>query len=104
MKAGFSEALIAEKFLEFGQGYKSMSPALRDVEGLIFERKLRHGLNPVLNWNIANSTITTDPAGSRKLDKKKARGRIDGAVALVMAIACAPATTTQPFDARALIG
>jgi hypothetical protein len=49
--------------------------------------------------------VATDPAGSRKLDKKRARGRIDGSVAMIMAIACAPVTTTPPvFDVRALIG
>ena len=31
-KAGFSEQLLERTFVEFGQGYKSMSPALRDLE------------------------------------------------------------------------
>jgi phage terminase large subunit-like protein len=104
LQAGFSEAAITEKFLEFGQGYKSMSPALRDFESLLFERKLRHGNHPVLTMCIANSTVTSDPAGNRKLDKKRARGRIDGAVALVMAMGCAPASMTKTIDVRALIG
>ena len=34
----------------------------------------------------ANAVTTKDPAGSRKLDKSKATGRIDGMVALAMAI------------------
>jgi phage terminase large subunit-like protein len=104
LKARFSEAAIAETFIEFGQGFKSMSPALRDVEGRVFERKLRHGNHPVLTMCVANSVVTMDPAGSRKLDKKRARGRIDGAVALVMALACAPASMTKTVDVAALIG
>ena len=43
LDAGFSEQVIAEKFAPFGQGYQSMSPALRDLESLILEKKLRHG-------------------------------------------------------------
>jgi phage terminase large subunit-like protein len=31
VKPGFSEPMIKEKFVEFGQGFKSMSPALRDL-------------------------------------------------------------------------
>ena len=42
-KAGFSEHMLETQFIPFGQGYKSMSPAVRDLETLILERKLRHG-------------------------------------------------------------
>jgi len=42
--------------------------------------------NPVLTWNISNAMSISDPAGNRKLDKSKTRFRIDGAVALAMAI------------------
>jgi phage terminase large subunit-like protein len=90
MKAGFPEAAIAQQFLEFGQGFKSMSPALRDLESVLLERKLRHGGNPVLAMCAANAVVSSDPAGNRKLDKKKATGRIDGLVALTMALAAAP--------------
>ena len=38
---------------------------------------------------MANSVVTSDPAGNRKLDKAKATGRIDGAVALAMALSTA---------------
>jgi phage terminase large subunit-like protein len=70
----------------FGQGYKDMSPALDTFESEMLNGKLRHGENPILTWCAANSVATSDPAGNRKLDKKKANGRIDGLVALVMAM------------------
>jgi phage terminase large subunit-like protein len=38
LDAGFSEQVIAEKFVAFGQGYQSMSPALRDLESIILEK------------------------------------------------------------------
>lgn len=84
-KAGFSENEL-KRFVEFGQGYQSMSPALRDLESLILEKRIRHGAHPVLTMCMANSVVQADPAGNRKLDKKRSTGRIDGAVALAMAV------------------
>ncbi|MBQ0708715.1 MULTISPECIES: terminase TerL endonuclease subunit [unclassified Ochrobactrum] len=70
----------------FGQGFKDMSPAVDTLERHVAEKLLRHGSNPVLNMCAANGVVTRDPAGSRKLDKSKATGRIDGLVALAMAL------------------
>jgi phage terminase large subunit-like protein len=53
---------------------------------------------------MANATIERGDAGNRKLSKKRSMGRIDGAVALVMAIGAAPAAWTTRFDAAAFIG
>lgn len=88
-KAGFTEDELA-LFVEFGQGFASMSPALREVESMLLSRKLRHGNHPVLTMCAQNAVTTTDPAGNRKLDKKKATGRIDGMVALAMAVGVMP--------------
>jgi phage terminase large subunit-like protein len=49
-----------------------------------------HGNNPVLKMCAANSKIIMDPAGNRKLDKQKSTGRIDGMVALAMAVGVMP--------------
>jgi phage terminase large subunit-like protein len=103
-KAGFSEQLLERTFLEFGQGTKSMSPALRDLESLVLERKLRHGNHPVLTMCMANATVERNAVGDRKLSKKRSSGRIDGAVALTMAIGAAPAAWTAKVDIAALIG
>lgn len=70
----------------WGQGYQSMSPAIDVLETAILERHLVHSDHPVLNWNVDNAMVSTDPAGNRKLDKSKGRFRIDGAVALAMAV------------------
>lgn len=71
---------------EFGQGYKSMTPALDTLEAELVEGNLLHGNHPVLNMCASNAVATMDPAGNRKLDKAKATGRIDGMQALAMAI------------------
>ena len=73
------------KLVDWGQGYASMAPAIDAFERSVLERKLVHPGNPVLTWNVANAVVTQDPAGNRKLDKAKARFRIDGAVAIAMA-------------------
>lgn len=73
----------------FGQGYKDMSPAVDVLERHVAENLLQHGGNPVLNMCASNAVVTRDPAGSRKLDKSKAAGRIDGLVALAMALSVA---------------
>jgi phage terminase large subunit-like protein len=70
---------------EFGQGYKSMSPALDALESDLLQERVRHGGHPVLAMCAANAVAVNDPAGNRKLDKSKATGRIDGLVALAMA-------------------
>jgi phage terminase large subunit-like protein len=86
LNAGFTESQIKEKFLSVGQGFKDMSPALRDLESLILEKKLRHGDHPVLKWCASNCVIDRDSAGNRKLSKKRSSGRIDGMVALLNAL------------------
>jgi phage terminase large subunit-like protein len=96
--------MIRQKFIEMRQGFRTMSPALRDFESLVLERKIRHGRHPVLNMCAANAIVTADPAGNRKLDKERATGRIDGMVALAMALAAAPQAWTQTVDIAALIG
>lgn len=88
-KAGLSDAVIQEKFAEFGQGFVSMSPALRVLESLLLNAKLAHGNHPILKMCAANSVVKTNEAGDRKLDKAKSRGRIDGMVSLAMACAIA---------------
>ena len=72
--------------VKFGQGYASMSSPTKELEILILQKKLNHGNNPVLKWMCSNIQIQTDPAGNIKLDKEKSRDKVDGMVALVMAL------------------
>lgn len=100
LKAGFTEQQIEDKFEEFGQGFQSMSPALRDLEGEILNGRLAHGGHPVLTMCAANAVVQSDPAGNRKLAKHKSAGRIDGMVALTMAMGVAPldGVTTPAYE------
>jgi phage terminase large subunit-like protein len=70
----------------WGQGFRDMAPAIDALELVVIERQIIHPGNPVLTWNVANAKAVNDAAGNRKLDKDKARFRIDGAVAMSMAV------------------
>jgi len=72
--------------LPFGQGFKDMAPAIDSLEELLLNEQLAHGGHPVLTMCMANARIEKDAAGNRKMNKAKATGRIDGAVALAMAV------------------
>ena len=107
-RAGFAEDQIEGDraiFEPMGQGFQSMSPALRDLEADLLEGRIVHGGHPVLTMCAANAVVTSDPAGNRKLDKAKATGRIDGMVALAMARAVAGTyQAAAPLDIAAMIG
>lgn len=100
-KAGFSSQLIDEKFVEFGQGTQSMSPALRDLEQVILEKKMAHGNHPVLAMCAACAVVEGKDDANRKLSKNKSTGRIDGMQALAMAVGVAP--LSKQIDISALI-
>ncbi|MDJ0922109.1 MAG: terminase large subunit [Henriciella sp.] len=89
-RADFTEDEL-DRFVEFGQGFQSMSPAMRAVESAALNQQLRHGNHPVLTMCNSNSMVTSDPAGNRKLNKIKSTGRIDGMIALLMALSTAVA-------------
>lgn len=70
----------------FGQGFASMSAPAKELDKLIVSHGLRHGGHPVLRWMAGNVAIEQDAAGNLKPSKKKSREKIDGIVALIMAL------------------
>lgn len=80
----------------FGQGFKDMSPALDELEAELVSARMLHGGHPILTWCAANAMASRDPAGNRKLDKSRATGRIDGMVALAMAMGVAAKPGERP--------
>jgi phage terminase large subunit-like protein len=103
IKAGIEEQFVDEHFVEFGQGMQSMSPALRELEEIVKNKKLAHGDHPVLKSCVMQTVIVRDDAGNRKPSKRKSSGRIDGLVALAMAVGVAPLGAPE-VDIEALIG
>lgn len=90
LESGFDDAFVDAHFEEMGQGTQSMSPALRDLEAEILNSRIAHGGHPVLTMCAANAVVEGKDSANRKLSKSKSAGRIDGMVALAMAIGAAP--------------
>ena len=90
-----------------GQGFASMSPPTKELMKLTLEKKIAHGGHPVLRWNMDNIYIRQDPAGNIKADKAKSTEKIDGAIALIMAldraIRCEDEVADSVYDSRGLV-
>jgi phage terminase large subunit-like protein len=94
-RAKFTDEEMA-RFVDHGQGFMGMAPAIRELEVRLLQKKLKHGNNPVLTTCADNARVDTDPAGSRKFSKKRSTGRIDALVALAMACGAGPLLDTKP--------
>lgn len=101
-KVGFTLQMIEERFAEFGQGTQSMSPALRDLEQAILDKRMAHGNHPVLTMCATCAVVEGKDDANRKLSKNKSTGRIDGMVALTMAAGIS--NQMKAVDVEALIG
>lgn len=86
----------------FGNAYKDrngkplenplwMPESVQKLETRIIEKTLRVQPSPVTRWQVSSVAIREDPAGTgnRVFDKRRAVGRIDGIVALAMAVGAA---------------
>lgn len=73
------------KMMPFGQGAKSMAPAIDKFETMLLNKEIRHNGNPVQTWCVANAVVKDDDDGYRKISKRKSVGRVDGAITAVMA-------------------
>ncbi len=78
---------LSYKFIEFSQGYKTMSPATTHFERAILQGKFQLENNPILNNHINNCSIKYDDNSNIKIVKtKRSSGKhIDGIIALIMA-------------------
>jgi phage terminase large subunit-like protein len=70
----------------FGQGFFSMSEPSKQLELCVLKNNLFHGGNPVLRWQIGNVQVQEDAAGNIKPAKNKSKDKIDGVVAMIMAL------------------
>lgn len=70
----------------FRQGGVSMNPPMQELERAVLKGKIIHGNNPVLTWMADNLVARVGPTGLLKPDKAKSTEKIDGMVALLMAL------------------
>lgn len=97
---------VAVPLVAFGQGFKDMSPAIEDLETLLLAGNILHGNHPVLTYCAESTTVVSDPSGNRKFDKARSTGKIDGMVALAMAVRIAMTGTKKQssvYDSRGIV-
>ena len=80
-----SEGITLPEMKAVGQGYRDFSPALETFERMLLNGEIAHNGHKVMDWCMRNAVTEQDAAENRKLSKDKATGRIDLAVAAVMA-------------------
>lgn len=85
MAMSSDEGITLPEMKPVGQGYRDFSPAVETFERMLLNGEIAHPGHKVLDWCMSNAVIEQDGAENRKLSKEKATGRIDLAVAAVMA-------------------
>lgn len=99
--------------IEVLQNYKHLSEACQVFEALVKAKRIVHGGNRLLRWNLENVAIKRDDAGRiRPVKPKKATKRIDGIVALIIALsrlmliadAAGSSEASRDFEERGLFG
>lgn len=86
VQAKLMEAGGPDWIVPIGQGFASMAAPMKELEKLILGELLGHGGHPILAWMADNLVAVQDAAGNLKPDKARSREKIDGMVALIMAI------------------
>ena len=82
----------------FSQSASSMNPSTKLLETLVSQGRLRTNENPVLDWMAANATVRETSDGYIKIVKPSSHSsaRVDGIVALVMALGVASDAELAP--------
>lgn len=85
----FATRMTAEKvpMVEFAQTVSKMSEPMKAIEALVIDGKVRHDGNPMMQWMIANVHVMMDRKDNIYPRKARPENKIDGPVALIMAIA-----------------
>ena len=94
-----------ERIAEYPMNFKNFSEPMKQLEVILKNRKLAHNGNPVLKWMFSNIAIGTDENENIRPSKKHSTGRIDGIVALIMALgrAMVQEDTASVYETRDLL-
>lgn len=72
--------------IEFRQGIASFNAPMKEVDRLYQSQQLDHGGDPILAWNASNLIARKDVNENIAPDRKSSAEKIDGYVALLMAV------------------
>lgn len=67
------------------QGMKTLAPATKDFRELVYQGRILHDNNPVINWAMGNAMTKIDHNLNFMLDKSKSSQRIDPVAAIMTA-------------------
>lgn len=100
--------LIADGFdvVMVGQGWKSQSQPLKELEKIVKSKRLNHGGNPVLRWNALNTVVKVDDSGNYSLTKRMSKAKIDGIAATTNAMHCiafTPDDESSVYESRGVM-
>jgi len=84
--------------IQFRQGAGSYHPAIKEFDRAYTAGKLKHGGNPVLQWNASNLVVRRDANMNMAPDRKRSADKIDGLVSLLMAFGVA--TAAKPDEQK----
>ncbi|MBT9154464.1 MAG: hypothetical protein DDT39_01140 [Firmicutes bacterium] len=72
--------------LEYRQTVQNMSAPMKELEALVLSGRFHHDGDPVLTWMVSNVVCHTDAKGNVYPRKEQLQNKIDGVVALIMAL------------------
>jgi len=89
---------VNAELIECDQTCRALTLPMKELEALVLSGQLRHNGSPMMDWMITNTVPFFDTSARVRPDRKKSRDRIDGVVALIMALgrAMLASTTTGP--------
>ena len=94
-----AEGIAPEILVKFQQRFENFAQPTKELlDVLIPGRKIAHLGNPVLSWMAGNLIVLENNNGDRRPIKKHGYGKIDGMVALIMALGRAIATGESGGD------
>lgn len=86
--------------VEIPQDMKNMSPAMKEIEEGMLNRRMLHIHNTCYRWTFGNVMTYVDGNENKKPMKNKSRGRIDPPVATIIAVALWQLMRNKPGDLR----
>lgn len=99
------DKLGEKRTIDYAQSFQGMSAPAKELEKLVAAKKLKHGGNPVLRWMASNVALRHGPDQQIKPDRERSREKIDGIVALVMALGVSmrePPKTASIYETQGL--
>ena len=90
------EAGVRWRVRHRGQGWKDGAEDVRGFQRAAVDGRILAVPNRILRWSIAEARTVYDPAGNPKIDRRRARSRIDAAQAAVLAVSAGVAEASRP--------